>query len=518
MRSALFLQNSSKMRQIYNWFKYKYTPLQQLLIIGFLVRLVSVVFSKGFGWHDDHFLIIESSSSWVDGFDYNDWMPSKEDPDRTAQGHPLFYVGIHFYIFKFFHFCGIFDPQIKMFYIRLLHALWSLLIIKYGYKITLQYATQKVAWYVGIFLALFWFMPFISVRNLVEFVCVPLILMSVFYLKNDKTAAKNFILAGLYLGFAFSIRFQSVFITAGIGLAVLIMKSSLKNIVLLIISFFLIVFLTQGVVDYVIWKRPFVEFLSYVQYNIDNAGAYGSDNWHMYFDLIFGLLIPPLSILLFVGYFYSWKKIPLLFWPVLLYFAFHTYFPNKQERFIMTILPLIIISGSIGMFMLYEKHASKFNKKLIYVSKIFVISLNLLLLPILSTSYSKRHRVEAMYYLYKKGDAKMFYVEDSNKENDYLMPPLFYFGEWIAVYWINKTKTADKALEFYNQTEPSLRPQYMVFWQGENIEARVDSVKKRFPNLVYETTIEPSLIDKTLHYINPLNDNHAAYIYRFESK
>jgi hypothetical protein len=57
-----------------------------------------------------------------------------------------------------------------------------------------------------------------------------------------------------------------------------------------------------------------------------------------------------------------------------------------------------------------------------------------------------------------------------------------------------------------------------VFWQGENIEARVDSVQKRFPNLVYETTIEPSLIDKTLHFLNPLNDNHAAYIYRFESK
>ncbi len=495
----------------------KYTPLQQLLFIGFLIRLVAVVFSKGFGWHDDHFLIIESSQSWVDGYDYNNWLPSADDPSRTPQGHSLFYIGIHYYLFKFLHFCGIIDPQIKMYFIRLLHALWSLLIIHYGYKITLQYANQKVAWYVGLFLALFWFMPFISVRNLVEFVCVPLILMSIYYLKKEEALSRYFILAGLYLGFAFSIRFQSVFVTIGIGFALLLMRSSFKNIFLLILSFFIVVFLTQGVVDYIIWKKPFAEFLSYVQYNIDNAGAYASDNWHMYFDLIFGLLIPPLSILLFAGYLYTWKKTALLFWPVFLYLAFHTYFPNKQERFIMTVLPLMIISGTIGMFLLYEKYYSRFNQKLFRVLKIFVIGLNLILLAVLSTSYSKRHRVEAMYYLYKKGNVSNFYVEDSNKENDYLMPPQFYFGKWIKVYWINKTKTVDEAFEFYHHTAPALRPSYMVFWQAENIEARVDSVKKRFPNLIYETTIEPSLIDKTLHFLNPLNDNHSAFIYRFES-
>jgi hypothetical protein len=54
----------------------------------------------------------------------------------------------------------------------------------------------------------------------------------------------------------------------------------------------------------------------------------------------------------------------------------------------------------------------------------------------------------------------------------------------------------------------------MVFWQAENIEARVDSVKKRFPELTYETTIKQSLIDKTLYWLNPFNDNQTAYIYK----
>jgi hypothetical protein len=296
--------------------------------------------------------------------------------------------------------------------------------------------------------------------------------------------------------------------------ALLIQRASLKNIFLLALSFLGIVALTQGLVDFMIWKKPFAEFLSYVQYNVDNAGAYGTDNWHMYFDLIFGLLIPPLSFLLFAGYLITWKKIPLIFWPVFFYLAFHTYFPNKQERFIMTILPLIIIEGTIGMFMIYDKRKERVNAKLFKFCKWFVIVLNLLLLPVLTLSYSKRHRVESMTYLYHKPDSRSFMVEDSNKENDFLMPPLFYYGKWFSVLGISKTFNADSALRYYNKQEPSVRPNYVVFMQGENIEARVDTLKKRFPTLTYEATIEPSLVDKTLYFLNPLNDNQTAFIYK----
>lgn len=503
------------MKQVSLWFKSRYTPLQQLLIIGFLVRLVSVIFSKGFGWHDDHFLIIESSQNWADGFD-NSWLPSKSDPTRQPQGHSFFYVGIHYYIFCFFNWVGILNPQVKMFFIRLLHALWSLLIIKYGYKIAEQYGNKKTAWYAGIFLTLFWFMPFMSVRNLVEFVCVPPILMAIYILGKEKLSANHFLLAGFWLGFGFSIRFQSVFIAAGVGLALIIQRRSFKDMLLLFLSFSAVVLSTQGIVDFMIWKRPFAEFMSYVEYNINNATTYGTNNWHMYFDLIFGLLIPPLSFVLFAGYFYTWKKMPLIFWPVLLYLAFHTYFPNKQERFIMTILPLMIISGTHGMFLLYENYKERINRKLFRFCKTFVITLNLILLPVLTTSYSKKHRVDAMMYMYNKHDSNNFFIEDSNKQSNFLLPALFYYGKWISVCGITKDYPADSALVYYNTLKPEMKPTYMVFWQAENIEARVDSAKKSFPKLRYEATIEPSLIDKTLFFLNPLNDNQTAFIYRMD--
>ncbi len=505
------------MRQLVNWFRSNFNPLQQLLIIGFFIRMFAVFFSKGFGWHDDHFLIIEPAQNWADGFD-NNWIPSDKNPDIQPQGHSFFYIGLHYYIFKFCSWLQIADPQSKMLLIRFLHALWSLLIIKYAYKITEQYAARKIAWYVGVFITFYWFIPFTSVRNLVEFVSVPPFLIAIYLLKKETLTYKNFLAAGFWLGVAFSIRFQTLFISAGIGIALLIYRTSFKNILLVALSFFTVVLLTQGLIDYLIWKRPFAEFSSYIEYNVNNAATYGTDNWHMYFDLIFGLLIPPLSIVLFAGYFVSWKKMPLLFWPVMLYLVFHTYFPNKQERFIMTILPLIIISGTVGMFTLYDLYKEKISQKLFRFCKIFVIVLNTILLCVLTLSYSKRHRVEAMTYLYKKNNSTNFMIEDGTKEDSFLIPPLFYYGKWPSVLGINKTFTGDSALKYFNQIPDKDKPTYVIFFNAKNIDARVDSLKKRFPTLTFETTIDPSLIDKTLYWLNPTNDNQTAFIYRLPLK
>jgi len=505
------------MKNLVNQFKQHFTPLQQLLILGFLVRLLSVFYSKGFGWSDDHFLIIETSASWADGF-VNYWFPSEVYPNRQPQGHALFYIGLHYYLFEFLNFIGWHDPQSKMTLVRFLHALWSLLIIYYGYKIVEFKSGKRVAWYAGIFLAFFWFMPFVSVRNLVEFVCVPAILAAIWHLMQVKREWKQYVFAGLWLGFAFSTRYQAAFLIAGIGLTLLIEKHALKSIVLWGLSLLSVIFITQGVVDLVIWGKPFTEFMAYVTYNIDNANGYGVDVWHMYPDLILGLLIPPLSFLLFAGYFVMWKRSPFIFWSVLFYLAFHTYFPNKQERFIMTVLPLIIISGTEGMFHLYWKFYPRINRSLFRISKVFVISLNLILLPILSVSYSKRHRVEAMNWIYENDREARIMLEDSNKENDVLIAPMFYAGRWYPVIGINQTYTPDSALVAFKFMPINEIPKYVIFWQANNIEARVDSMKKRFPGIEYVTTIEPSFIDKTLYFLNPLNDNHQAFIYRLNYK
>jgi len=44
-------------------------PLRFAIFAGLLFRLMAVIFSKGFGFFDDHFLVLEAAQCWVDGTD-----------------------------------------------------------------------------------------------------------------------------------------------------------------------------------------------------------------------------------------------------------------------------------------------------------------------------------------------------------------------------------------------------------------------------------------------------------------
>ncbi|MFL5753062.1 MAG: glycosyltransferase family 39 protein [Bacteroidia bacterium] len=491
-------------------------PLQLILFAGFFFRMLSVIFSKGFGMHDDHFLIIEAAQSWVDGSDYNYWLPSADDPNRQPQGHSLFYVGIIYYILSFLKLIGLDDPQGKMYVIRLIHGLFSLLVVYYAYKIAEKKSGIKVAKTVGIFLALFWMLPFLSVRNLIEVVCIPPLLAATWMIiKNEeKNTFKPYLFAGLLLGLAFSIRFQTIMFTAGFGLALLFTKK-VKGAFITGFTFLLIACATQGIIDYFIWRRPFAEFQEYVIYNINNAMSYNVGEWYMYILFLAGVLIPPISLFLFFGYFRLWKKQLLLFLPSFVFLAFHSYFPNKQERFIVPILPFIVTLGFMGWHEFKER--SQFwqrRQKLYRGSWIFFWSLNTVALLFISVSYSKRNRVEAMCYLAKKGDVVNIIMEDSNRD-DFLMPPLFYLKKWISPYGVTKQSPAKEIYEQYKKLPDNEKPNYIVFLQAENISTRSALMKFYFPDMKYETTIEPSAVDKLMHFLNPMNnENHTTYIYK----
>src|SRR5687767_9763243 len=140
-----------------------YISLTVILVIALAVRLVAAFFSKGYAYHDDHFDIISIAQDWVYGIPV--WL-NEDLPPR----HSMFYAGIHYGLFYFLEQIGITQPTTKMLVVRLLHALYSLLVVYFGYKITEALSGQRDARIVGLMLALVWFMPFMSVRNLVEMV------------------------------------------------------------------------------------------------------------------------------------------------------------------------------------------------------------------------------------------------------------------------------------------------------------------------------------------------------------
>jgi hypothetical protein len=489
-------------------------PLKLIMWLAVVTRLVAAIFAKGFGMHDDHFLIIEAAQSWVDGFDYNNWLPGST-MDAVPSGHSFFYVGSQYLVLLFLKFIGINDPQFKMFIIRILHGVFSLTIVYFGYKITLKLSDEKTAKLTGLLLAVFWFMPFLSVRNLVEVVCIPFLIYGswkIIEYWEEKNALKYFLLSGFIVGLAFSVRFQTGVFALGIGL-VLLIKLRWKEAILYGAGFLFSVALIQGGIDYFTWGRPFAELGEYIRYNMEHATNYFTGPWYNYMLLILGVLIPPISIGIFFGFFRSWKKHLIVFLPTFLFLLFHSAFPNKQERFILPIVPFVIILGMMGWqaFLDQSVFFAK-RKKLIKSFWIFFWVINLMLLPVISTMYSKRARVESMIYLSKYDNIKAVVLENSNISYVKLIP-MFYLGQWIKEYPVTNENCDVKLATIRNYlTAP--QPRFFLFYEEDKLESRVENAKAFFPNIVYETTISPGIIDKLLHWMNPYNANQTIYIYK----
>ena len=107
-----------------------------ILLLALVVRIIAAVFSQGYGMHDDHFLVIEASASWTEGYDYNHWLPWSQNTQGHPEGHSFTYVGLNYCYFAVMKGIGVSDPEILMLVNRLIHALLSMLVVIYGIKIT----------------------------------------------------------------------------------------------------------------------------------------------------------------------------------------------------------------------------------------------------------------------------------------------------------------------------------------------------------------------------------------------
>ncbi|MBK6526401.1 MAG: hypothetical protein IPG07_13170 [Crocinitomicaceae bacterium] len=79
----------------------------------------------------------------------------------------------------------------------------------------------------------------------------------------------------------------------------------------------------------------------------------------MYVLVLMGSCLAPLGLLLGFGFFRSAKKYFYIFIPVLLFILFHSFYPSKQERFILPVLPLFIILGVLGFGIIIKKTTGK---------------------------------------------------------------------------------------------------------------------------------------------------------------
>lgn len=505
-------------------------PLYLVLIIAALVRLIAVIFSEGYAMHDDHFLIIESSQSWVDGYDYNNWLPTSEGNEGPT-GHSFFYIGLHYFLFYFLELIGITSADIKMLVVRFIHAAYSLLIPYFTYKITARFGTKQTAGIVALLTAILWPLPMFSVRNLVEMVCIPPVMAGIYLIiKKEVITYKTVILAGLIMGLAVGVRIQSVLFIGGVGLTLWISKEFWKGIAFGLFAL-VAIFFTQ-ISDLFIWGIPFAEFGEYIQYNMnsDNIQSYFVEPWYKFILVVLGITVPPLSLYFLVGMFYhpfkklngklTWdsgfKRELYVYIPMLVFFIFHCFYPNKQERFILPFLPLFLISGILGWNkMKVDFQIPSFILKVEKFSWWMFIVLNTIVMAVFITSSTKRPRVESMSYLSEQKDVNFFLIENSHSESSIMLPE-FYLGKWDQSECVRPGYT-EKTIEHIRTKHGwEGNPNYLLFLENDNIEERLlqfEEIVGAKYELVY--TAEPSFLDVIFYTLNPrYNKNEAAKVYK----
>ncbi|MEI6694737.1 MAG: glycosyltransferase family 39 protein [Bacteroidota bacterium] len=503
--------------------------IQQILGIAIILRLIAVIFAKGYGYHDDHFLIVEAAQSWADGYDYNDWLPWNQ-VNPKPEGHSFFYVGIHYCLFCMMNLFSFLSTDSKMFIIRLIHAIYSLSIVYFAYKITEKISDISNAKIVAFILAILWLMPWLSVRNLVEMVCIPFLLWSTWlvYKNQDTNKLFPFLLAGFIAGFAFSTRFQTSVYIIGMGIVILYLNKFPKAL-LFTLGTILSVVLIQGGIDFFIWGRPFAEMQEYVMYNIANKDAYITNAWYSYMLVLTGLLLLPLGIVYWYGMYKSiHKKTLLIFVPTLFFLVFHSLYPNKQERFIFTLLPMFVILGQTGLYIVYNNGDFK-TKKILNNFFIIFLVMNALLVPLSVTYYSKKARVESMAAIQDDKNANTILVEYSNSAGN-IMLPSFYSKKWLTFYnfSLEKINPSDTNLierrsayvfEIKNPVYlKEISPDYIYFISDKNIAARVNYIESSYGKLSFLNIFKPGFLDKLLHKANPINKNEAILVYKVKRK
>lgn len=484
--------------------------IRHIILAGLILRLAAVIFSKGYAFHDDHFDVVELAQKWRDGVSFA-WT------GRDVYNVSLIYPGIHYLIFEACEAIGIHDPQGMMLVTRLLHTLYSLLAIYYAYRLTLRLnGNADTAKLVALTMALFWLFPFMSVRSLREFACIPLLLIGSYHAADPKLSNRSLLLAAFFFSLAFCIRIQSIFIPFGTGIYFLLKKEHLKKGIAFGIAFLLFVLLTQGAFDWFYYGDPSASTREYIRFNSDpvNIHVQPQGPWYQYLGTVAAVVLGLPFILLLIGYISSARMsgaLQSLFFASLLFFVFHSIYSNKQERFILPFLPYFLLLGIIGFRDYYQKHADRaWLRKMTRVFIGWFLVLNTIGLFVLVFTYSKRSRIEAMSYLRKRNDVSNIVMEGRGWQP---APPLFYLGKHISWYSLPPERDmTDLRNELDTAARPS--PNYLVMVGDENLDQRVNKLKILFPQMRPLVNIQPGFIDKLAYTLNPKhNQNETWHIY-----
>jgi len=320
---------------------------KNIYIAGAIVFILTAWFSEGYNHPDEYFQILEYAGLKLGQTDPANLAWEYHFKMRSAI-QPLIAFSIH----KCCNSAGINDPFIITFVLRLLTAAISFLSIFMLCRLYIQTINNKRL--VGPFLLLS-FLLWFSVYNSVRFASdtlsgrIFIIGFAWYFLRKDEDIIK-YLIAGLFLGLSFLIRFQTVFMIGGfLAWLLFIKKSGIPRLLILSLGFIMIIGL--GVLSdrwlYGSWE---ITAWNYFQQNIifDKVSGFGVYPWWYYFEQTFLNSVPPFSLIYIfaVLLYFIYRPKDVITWTLVPFLLIHFIIGHKELRFLypmLGFLPVMII-------------------------------------------------------------------------------------------------------------------------------------------------------------------------------
>jgi len=460
--------------------------------------VLAAVFSGGFLASDDHHVVIGAADQIASGIG----LPS-------TYARSALFPGVIAGVMTVTRGVGIHDPGVEMLVVRLLQALFSLLVVYFVYRLLERELGERSAMLGGVLVAAFFAMPVTAVHQLEESVCqVPLLAACWWWRRAEdghQPPAVWGALAGAALGTALILRFPLIGFVAAFIIMVLLQRVPVTPArKLAFLGGLALVIVLQGYSNAVVnhqWWYSFIHRLGPMLHPqrmaVEADGYPSSPPWHYILTLL-AALIPPASVLLLAAAVQGGIRLQFLAIATLAFLVSHSLIANKQERFLLPILPLLFILVVAGLPWLAARIAPAYRGMWWYF---WVV--NAALLVVLTFSFAKKDRVEPLLYVYRRHDATGVLVAQYNQT----------FG--VPAYYLGKPQPPLLVVEKGQDVAAGTTPINYVILYSDTPEAdRVFLGGALHRNLTLLTTIAPSLADRLAHAINPRhNKARTAVIY-----
>ena len=493
-------------------------PFQTVIIVALGLRILAALFSQGYMAHDDHFETARIAWSWHhDGMFLPDgtlrWEGKPEIGVSRSAVYNLFLLGIMKTTSAF----GIEYLDIHMYFNRMIHALLSMLPVIFGFLYLRDETDQRTALVGGLLLSAHFLMPYISVRNLIEMAAADLLLPALYFshrsMKNNSD--RDTILAAVFGGISFMIRFQVGLALVSIPIAMIIMSRKWRHAVIFSIGILVMVAM-QGLLDIYTHGKFLDSLWIHIVGNITVAAPL-TGPWYKYILLIFGIMIPPFSIL-FIGSIFSPKVIRnhLVLWlPAVVFVAVHSLVEGKQERYIIPIFPVIIVLGCVGIYYMYQSGGWYYKwKKLRVALWGWFWILNIVILILFTFNYAHRGAVDSLVYLSRQSDVDGVIFDCTERKK--FIPYSYWDYRKPNSLRLTPSFTWENAIES-GEISAERPPSYVVIFSDGYPDRQLEYLHNALGKYQIVHHGKPSLMDLILHRLNPkYNQKNETWVLKLE--